>query len=396
MKIAFDAQLFLKGNKTGIAWCADNIIKELAKVPEYDCQCDFFSLGRTKEQIENVKVYEKLGVKLNPCKWFHSFAYRMLWSVIPVPYWWFFGKDRDVTVFFNYIVPPGVRGKKIVMVYDMAYKVYPETVHIKTRKQLELHLEKSCKRADLIVTTSEFSRKEILKYLRIDSDKVVVMPCGVDLELYHPDYPQEKIRECREKYQIQKEYFLYLGTLEPRKNLINLIKAYEMLKKRENGEIPQLVLAGGKGWYYEGIFKTVEECGLQNDVIFTGYVPEKEVPLLMNGAMAFVFPSLYEGFGMPPLEAMACGTPVIVSNTASLPEVVGDTGILVDEKNIADISRSMETLSHDKILRRTLREKGLLHVKHFTWEMSGKTIEKFIEYVKKEDSSESDKRSLEN
>ena len=302
MKIAFDAQLFLKGNKTGIAWCADNIIKELAKVPEYDCQCDFFSLGRTKEQIENVKVYEKLGVKLNPCKWFHSFAYRMLWSVIPVPYWWFFGKDRDVTVFFNFIVPPGVKGKTIVIVHDMAYKAFPETVHFKTRKRLEQTLKGSCDRADLIVTVSEFSKSEIIKYLNIPEEKIVVMPNGVDLNIYHPNYDLNLVEECKQKYGIRKDYFLFLGTLEPRKNLVRLIEAYNLLKTESKEDIPQLVLAGGKGWYYESIFETVKKLHLEQDVIFTGYVPEEDSPLLMNGAVAFVFPSLYEGFGMPPLE----------------------------------------------------------------------------------------------
>lgn len=368
MKIAFDSQLFLKGNKTGIAWCADNVIREMAKLPEYECQCDFFALGHDEKQIDNVRVYEKLGVKLNPCKWFNNVIYKLIWPIIPIPYSWFFGKDRDVTIFFNFIVPPGVKGKKVAVVHDMAYKACPETVNTKTRKWLELTLKKSCDRADLIVTVSEFSKKEIIKYLGVPEEKIIVMPNGVDLDLYHPNYPEEEVSRCKEKYHIDREYFLYLGTLEPRKNLVNLVKAYGLLKDELKENAPKLVLAGGKGWYYESIFETVEELGLKQDVIFTGYVPEEDVPLLMNGAKAFVFPSLYEGFGMPPLEAMACGTPVIVSNTTSLPEVVGDAGVLVDPEDVEGIAKKLKSIEYSTV------KKGILRSKQYAWKFTIKNF----------------------
>ena len=367
MKIAFDSQLFLKGNKTGIAWCADNVIREMAKLPEYECQCDFFALGHDEKQIDNVRVYEKLGVKLNPCKWFNNVIYKLIWPIIPIPYSWFFGKDRDVTIFFNFIVPPGVKGKKVAVVHDMAYKACPETVDAKTRKWLELTLKKSCDRADLIVTVSEFSKKEIIKYLGVPEEKIIVMPNGVDLDLYHPNYPEEEVSRCKEKYHIGREYFLYLGTLEPRKNLVNLVKAYGLLKDELKENAPKLVLAGGKGWYYESIFETVEELGLKQDVIFTGYVPEEDVPLLMNGAKAFVFPSLYEGFGMPPLEAMACGTPVIVSQAEALKEIVGQAGEIVDVFNIDQFEKILFRFSKDIDLRNKLKKKGLEHTERYAW-----------------------------
>lgn len=370
MKIAFDSQLFLKGNKTGIAWCADNVIREMAKLPEYECQCDFFALGHDEKQIDNVRVYEKLGVKLNPCKWFNNVIYKLIWPIIPIPYSWFFGKDRDVTIFFNFIVPPGVKGKKVAVVHDMAYKACPETVNTKTRKWLELTLKKSCDRADLIVTVSEFSKKEIIKYLGVPEEKIIVMPNGVDLDLYHPNYPEEEVSLCKEKYHIDREYFLYLGTLEPRKNLVNLVKAYGLLKDELKENAPKLVLAGGKGWYYESIFETVEELGLKQDVIFTGYVPEEDVPLLMNGAKAFVFPSLYEGFGMPPLEAMACGTPVIVSNTTSLPEVVGDAGVLVDFQSTEGAAKEILNFMNNDNESKKMSQKGMERIKDFTWKNS--------------------------
>lgn len=375
MKIAFDSQLFLKGNKTGIAWCADNVIKEIAKLSEYECECDFFSLGHSKNQIDNVRRYEKLGVKLNSCRWFNNVIYKLIWPIIPIPYSWFFGKDRDVTIFFNFIVPPGVKGKTVVVVHDMAYKACPETVNAKTRKWLNLTLKKSCERADLIVTVSEFSKSEIIKYLGVPEKKIVVMPNGVDLELYHPNYSEWAVASCRKKYHIDQEYYLYLGTLEPRKNLVNLIKAYHLLKEKLQKSTPKLVLAGGKGWYYESIFETVEQLKLKEDIIFTGYVEEKEVPLLMNGAKAFVFPSLYEGFGMPPLEAIACGKPVLVSNTTSLPEVVGECGLMVDPEDIIDISEKME-----KIL---LVDNQVSCLKDISWKKSVSLLLYYIQKVLK-------------
>lgn len=160
-------------------------------------------------------------------------------------------------------------------------------------------------------------------------------------EEFHTDYSTEQIQEAIKKYHINEKYFLYLGTIEPRKNLERLIKAYVKLVSRHK-DVPQLVLAGGNGWYYDDIFQMIDTCHLKEQVVFTGYVDQKDSPLLMSGAMAFVFPSLYEGFGMPPLEAMACGTPVITSKTSSLPEVVGDAGILVDPENVDEICEAME------------------------------------------------------
>mgnify|MGYP005749023871 CR=1 FL=1 len=384
MKIAFDAQLFLKGNKTGIAWCADNVIKELAKKPDYECECDFFALGHDEKQIDNLKIYEKLGVKLNPCKWFNNVIYKLIWPIIPIPYSWFFGDKRDITIFFNFIVPPGVKGKTIAVVHDMAYKAYPETVNTKTRKWLELTLKKSCKRADLIVTVSEFSKKEIIKYLGVPEKKIVVMPNGVDLDIYHPDYPEEDIEKCKSKYHIEGEYFLYLGTLEPRKNLVNLVKAYDLVKKELKDRAPKLVLAGGKGWYYDSIFETVEQLGLREDVIFTGYVPEEEVPLLMNGAKVFVFPSLYEGFGMPPLEAMACGTPVIVSNTEALQETIGNAGICVDAFDISEFGNKLIELFENSNLREILSFNGLTRARQYIWK---NMVYKLEVYLKKYEDS---------
>lgn len=374
LRIVFDGQLFLKGNKTGIGWCAENIIRELAKNNKNEYICEYFQLGHSKKQVNNLISYENMGIELRPCRWFNNILYKLIWNIIPVPYYLFFGKKRDVTIFFNFIIPPGVNGKKIVIVHDMAYKVYPKTVNIKTRKWLESNLEKSCSRADIIVTVSEFSKSEIMKYLNISSNKILVMPNGIDFTIYHTDYLKIDIETCKEKYNIEGDYFLYLGTLEPRKNLIRLIQAYAQLKKNIK-KAPKLVLAGEKGWYYKDIFRLVDDLKLKSDIIFTGYILSADVPLLMNGAKSFVYPSLYEGFGMPPLEAMACGVPVVVSNTSAIPEVIGEAGIYVEPLDIDSIEKGLIKSLEPK---EEMIQLGRRIAQTYTWERSVGILYKII------------------
>lgn len=373
MKIAFESQLFLKGNKTGIAWCANNIIKELSSIEE--CFCNYFSMKYSEDQVNQVKKYQRYGTRMQECKWFHDVLYKLIWPFIPFPYFCFFPKDVDITQFFNCVVPPGVKGKSVVIVHDMAYKVCPETVRLKTKRWLQLTLKGSCKRADAIVTVSESSKQDIIKYLKVSPGKITVMPNGVDLRYFHNRYGDKEIVQVKNKYHIQGEYFLYLGTLEPRKNIPNLLLAYKKLLEINHEEyVPSLVIAGGKGWLFDSIFETVKELNLEKYVLFTGYLEVDEVPKIICGAVAFIFPSIYEGFGMPPLEAMACGTPVITSNLSSLPEVVGDAGILVDPMSTDEICHAMEQIMTDEGLRHDLIERGLARAQRYTWKNSAEIL----------------------
>ena len=162
------------------------------------------------------------------------------------------------------------------------------------------------------------------------------------------------------------KYLLYLGTLEPRKNIERLIESYYLVCN-ELSELPKLVLAGGKGWMYDSIFDKIKELKLEDKVIFTDYISDDDVPVLMNASKAFLFPSLYEGFGMPVLEAMACGVPVLTSNLSSLPEVVGDVAVLVDPFSKDSIRDGIIKLLTDNNLRESLKKKGLERSKQFSW-----------------------------
>jgi len=371
LKIQFDIQLLIDNSqKTGISITAENIIRRISEQHKNNNYVlNYFAPFNRTEKRQIIENLVSNGCIPNECIWFHANAYKLLYNFIPVPYSLFFGGDADITHFMNYYVPPGVKGKVITMVYDMVYKVYPETVNRKTLHMLNLSMEKACRRADVIITVSYFSKSEIIKYLGVPPEKIVVMPCGVDLNRFNPNYGIDEITEVKVKYGIKENYFLYLGTLEPRKNIERLIEAYSLLKKRISSA-PKLVISGKRGWLYKPIFEKVGKLNIGDDIIFTDYVVENDVPLLLQGATAFIYPSLYEGFGLPPLEAMACGTPVIVSNAASLPEVVGDAALLVDPYSVESISEAMECLCLDPSLRANLKSRGLEHAAVFTWDRS--------------------------
>lgn len=381
MKIAFDAIPLISSGMSGIGWCeAGQTMAMVDMHPENEYQYTYFTLRNTEGKAKQIAPFARGKVKLNVCK-FSGTLYRAAINFLPIPYSWFFGKDQDITHFFNYIVPPFVKGKKVVTVYDMVYKAFPETMRARTRNMLNMSLRRSMKRADLIITISEFSKSEILKYFPEHESKIRVVPCGVDLSFFKPCEDQAKIDAVRAKFKINGDYFLYLGTLEPRKNLEMLIDSYKLFleKCEDKASAPKLVLAGGRGWLFDSIFEKVKTENLSEQVLFTEYLASEDRVPLMNGSLAFVFPSIYEGFGMPPLEAMACGVPVLTSNVASLPEVVGDSAVICDPYSKESICDGLMQLANDEALRERLKVEGLERSKMFTWEHSAALLYKAYE-----------------
>lgn len=367
MKIAFDALPLISERMTGIGYCQAGQIQALMALhPEEQYIMQFFATGDGGEKRKRLTRYEEARAEIRQGKC-SGYLYRLLSNFLPIPYNKFFGNDADITHFFNYIVPPKVSGKTIVTVHDMVYKAFPETVRGRTRYMLETGLKRSMKRADLIVTDSQFSKSEILKYFPQCEEKLRVVPCGVDRTRFHPVNNPVRIEETTKSLGIDREYFLYLGTLEPRKNLRRLAVAYNEFRKGK-AEYPCLVLAGGKGWLNEDLMKTIKDLDLESDIKIVSYVPEEHICTLMSGALAFIFPSIYEGFGMPPLEAMACGVPVLTTHTASLPEVVGDSALICDPYNIEQICDCLEKLYRESNLRRDLSAASLKRARMFSWE----------------------------
>lgn len=373
MNISFDALPLISDKMSGVGYCQAGLVSTIINQhPENKYTFDYFSRKDHHIKEQRLEKYMSKSVTLNVSH-FSGFVYRTIMNFIPIPYSMFFGKSADVTHFFNYVVPPKVHGKTVVTVHDMVIKAYPETVRARTKYFLYTGLEKSMKRADVIVTDSQFSKSEIEKYYPKYSHKVRVVPCGVDLERFYPIEDTSKIDVVKKKFNITSDYFLYIGTIEPRKNLTRLIEGYSIFAKKYP-DCPKLVMAGGKGWLNDEIYNSIEKLGLKEKAMFTEYIPSEDMCALINGAMGFLFPSIYEGFGMPPLEAMACGVPVLTSNEASLPEVVGDSAIMVDAYNVNSIADGIAKLYTNENLRKELSVKGLAQAKKYTWENASKIL----------------------
>ncbi|AXI24805.1 glycosyl transferase family 1 [Methanofervidicoccus sp. A16] len=227
---------------------------------------------------------------------------------------------------------------------------------------------KGMKKSDRIITISKHVKNDLVRHFSISEEKINVIYLGVN-EHYKP-IPENEIEKIKYKYNLKFPFILYVGSEQPRKNFPTLIKAFYKLKTKYGFNNIKLVKAGNpqiSKYKRKHIMKLIDKLNLQKDIIFTGYVPEEDLPALYNAADLFVYPSIYEGFGLPPLEAMACGTPVITSNTSSLPEVVGDAGIMVDPYDVDGLSKAMyEVLTNDG-LREELRKKGLERAKLFSW-----------------------------
>ena len=224
-----------------------------------------------------------------------------------------------------------------------------------------------------MIVGAESTRRDLIELCAARPERVVTVPYGVS-EAFTPA-PPEAVAEFQRSKGLPEEFILFLGTLEPRKNIGLLIDAYALLKercqrcegRRGTGAAPKLIIAGGKGWFYGNLFARVMELGLTDDVVFTGYVPNDELSWWYRAATLFVFPSLFEGFGLPVLEAMACGTPTITSNASSLPEVAGDAAVLVDPYEKEGLVGAMQRLLNDADLRRALSAAGVRQASQFPW-----------------------------
>lgn len=290
--------------------------------------------------------------------------------------------NADISHFFNYLIPRGVQGKTVVTVHDMVLRAYPETMQLRTWLMLRAFLLDSMTRADCILTDSHFSAKEISAYYPQLAHKIKVLYCGIEHNRFYPVADTGMIRKVKHRHSIAGKYILYLGTIEPRKNLLRLIQAYHLLL-HDQLDIPRLVLVGKKGWRCSKILRAAKplcDCG---QIVFTDYVPAEDLAALYTGAECFVFPSLYEGFGMPPLEAMACGTPVVCSHAASLPEVVGDAAVQFDPYSVRQMANAIQRVLGDSTLRQRLQQKGFVRAKQFTWQAAAMRLYAIYEDLQK-------------
>ena len=254
----------------------------------------------------------------------------------------------------------------LITIHDLAFIRFPATFRAYNRTYLDMATRLSARHAARILVVSEHTRREVVGLLGVPAERVVVTPNAARAHFRPP--AAADLAAFRLRKQLPERFVLYVGTLEPRKNLTTLLDAYVEVARRYP-QVP-LLIGGGKGWLYDSVFQRLEQLGLRDRVHFIGYLDEDELPLWYAAAALFVFPSIYEGFGMPPLEAMACGTPVVTSNSSSLPEVVGDAGLMASPHDPAAFADAMVRLLSDPDLAQELRMRGLERARHFAWQTS--------------------------
>ncbi|GIW07637.1 MAG: glycosyl transferase family 1 [Dehalococcoidia bacterium] len=265
----------------------------------------------------------------------------------------------------DHLLPPLRRARTVFTVHDLIFRFYPEHHLPLNRWYLTLMMPRFLRAADALIAVSEQTKRDVTALYGIPAERIRVVYEGVDPR-FRPENDPARLADLRRRLGLPERFVLYLGTIEPRKNLPALLDAYQLLVA--GGEEADLVIAGRTGWLFEPVFAHVRRLGLEQRVHFTGWVDDADTPALLSAARAFVFPSLYEGFGLPPLEAMACGTPVVVSNTSSLPEVVGEAGLLVPPTDVAALAGALRRVLEDDDLAAALRAKGLRQARRFRWE----------------------------
>lgn len=366
MLIGIDAHTVgdkLTGNETYIYY----LIKSLSNLDSNNSYHIYYTKAKAKNFVakDNFK-FQKIKIHNRFVRLSMSFPFELYKHPVDI-------------LLVQYIAPLICPCRLIVTIHDIGYKRYPAFFTKAFRRRQSFLVPLNIKKARKIITISEFSKRELIELYNVPEDKVSVTYLGVGEE-FKPIKDAEKIAEITSRYKINTKFILYTGNLQPRKNLVRLIGAFNLLKKHKKIE-HKLVIVGRKAWLYGDIFKAMESSEFAEDIIWTDYIPQNDLIMLYNVADVCVYLSLYEGFGLPLVEAMACGTPVIAANSNSLPEVVGDAGILVDPLDVESISKAIcEVISNDK-LRYEMVEKGLKRAKLFPWENTAKKTLKILHEV---------------
>lgn len=303
-----------------------------------------------------------------------------LWTRIALPLALLKSKEKP-DLFFSptHYLPRFFPVKKIMTVFDLSFLLFPKMFKKPDLWKLINWTEYSVSVADEIITISQNSKKDIIKEYKFNKDKITVALPGFDDQIFKPVHNQLKVNQLLEKYHLPEEYIIFIGTLQPRKNLLKLFQAVSRIEGLNLVVVGKYSGQGREAWLFEQILEAPKKLGIAERVFFTNFVPDEELPYLLSEAEVFVLPSLYEGFGIPVVEAMASGTPVIVSNVSSLPEVVGEAGILVNPESVDQLEQAIRLLTTDKKIRDKYAKKGLLRAKKFSWKKMAQEVVKTFE-----------------
>jgi glycosyltransferase involved in cell wall biosynthesis len=362
MRIGIDATA-LPLQPVGAGIYMINLVRALAAVNERDELVIFtHPAGRKQMAVQESKHFRWAVV---PDK---SIPRRLFWEQIGLPR--LVGKMRlDLLHSLHYTRPWRLPCRSVVTFHDMTFFLYPQ-LHTRSKQAFfPLTIRASARSADAIIAVSESTRADSIRLLGIPGEKIIATPLGVD-PAFRPIRDLESLDVVRQRYNLPDRFILYVGLVEPRKNLSGLIRAYR--SALEGGIAHRLVVVGRFGWSYQQVLDEIEALGLQERVQFTGYIPQADLPIVYNLASLFVYPTLYEGFGLPALEAMACGTPVVTSNVASLPEIIGEAGVLIPPGDQQALSQALQDVLSDPGLQTHLAIKGPQQASQFTWERTAR------------------------
>ena len=360
MKIAINT-LSLSKIKVGMGKYIAELVNNAPKADPYNTY--FIYLSEENRKYFNLS-HPNIELVLVHNMWTQGFL-RILWEQFFIPFSLYWNK---INIYHapGFVLPLFKVNKKIkyiVTIADMTFFSHPEHHIYWKQKYFKYMIPLSIKKADQVIAISENTKQDILQMVPVDKKKIVVTYLGYDTSFSRQD--KEKIKSTLKKYEITFSYILFVGMLEPRKNIPSLIKAFAAIKEKKNHK---QVIVGKRGWMYGEIFALIKNLKIEEQVVFTGYIPDEDLPSLYSGATCFVYPSFYEGFGIPIIEAMACGCPVITSNNSSMREIAGDAAILIDPYNLMDIQNAIELLIKDKEVRRRKEREGITQAKSFTWE----------------------------
>ena len=362
MKIAIDAR---KWRDFGIGTYVRNLVRHLARLDHdttYFVFCDRADEATLRDLAENFVpvIDDSPGYSLSEHISIPLKLRRLGANLFHTP---------------HYVLPLFCPTPSVVTIHDCIHLLFPQ--YLPTRMAYayaRFMLGSAIRRSAVVLTVSEASRRDILRfYPKTDPDRIQVVPNAIDPYLLE-DPGEDEMRRVLERYQIRGRFVLYAGNIKPHKNLERLIAAFGLVKQRPGHEDLKLIIIGDEVTRYTSLRRGVEEAGVRQDVRFFGFVPDRTLASLYRMASVFAFPSLYEGFGLPPLEAMSCGTPVVTSRISSLPEVVGDAAVLVDPYSVRDIALGLERGLDDEALRAELVTRGLARARRFSWDRSVEAI----------------------
>ena len=348
----------------GISWYIYNLLKNLPSVSPDNFNYGAFLFDTAfKTQAPQMSLYFSRLPTYRP-------IVRIFWEQVIQP----FALRRagvDMLHAMAFVAPLAAPCPFVVTIYDLSFMRYPDAFKPFNRWYLRTFTANSVKRARAVIAISESTRQDVINFLGVSPEKVHTIYCGADAS-FRP-LPQTEVSAFKSANKLPDNFVLYLGTLEPRKNIDGLIRAYAKWRDEDDNVLP-LMLAGGKGWYYNQIFELVEALNLTESIRFPGYIPQNQLPLWYNAATLFAYPSHFEGFGLPVLEAMACGTPVITSTASSLPEVAGTDGTakLVEPDDIDTLAATLSRVAHNADLRAEMSKKGIERATTFNWQKNAR------------------------